>query len=74
MCALAQGEGSNSGWQPTGSCREGLLTALRCGETVLAAAAVRLILALIQNRVLDPDTLDSCGPRSHLNRIMLLLL
>jgi len=48
-------------WQPQGSCKDGFLEALKCGDTVVAAAAVRVVLALIQNRAVDPDILDSCG-------------
>ena len=47
--------------QRQGSCKEGLLEALSGGETVLAAAAVRVVLALIESRTIDPEILDHCG-------------
>lgn len=34
---------------------------MKCGDTVVAAAAVRVVLALVQSRTVDPDILDSCG-------------
>ena len=60
-------------WQPRGSCSEGFLEALSCGETVLAAAAVRVVLALVQSNSIDPDILDSCGAQilaSSLHAVM----
>ena len=58
--SLFQGD-KTSRWQPQGSCSDGFLEALKCGDTVVAAAAVRVVLALVQNRAIDPDILDSCG-------------
>lgn len=42
-------------------CRDGFLEALRGGHTVTAAAAVRVVWALIHSRAVDPEILDSGG-------------
>ncbi len=41
--------------------REALLGILRGNDAALAAAAVRLLLALVQSRAVDPELLDVAG-------------
>ena len=52
--------------------REALLGILRGNDAALAAAAVRLLLALVQSRAVDPELLDVAGglPSAELTSMM----